>query len=389
MNRLNLKKFNRRIIALFILVLFVFSLIAPVWAEDFTFAATCDSRGEDKGVNTEVLQALMSHMIRTNPSVKFLIFPGDMIDGSKKPEKNYQQLLEWKKAMALVYENPDMIWPRVWPSIGNHEVKNPRAESDYLKVFPDVYFNGPQGEKGFTYSFDYKNCHFVSVKTDRWLPPDPEDKYHSKSHYVKHLDWLEEDLESARERGIRHIFVFGHQPAFPISAHIHDSLPNAGLIVEHPENPDRYRFMKIRDRFWDILVKNKVAAYICGHEHVYGRQSVDGVYQILTGGGGAPLYDINPTYDNSKSEHMPSWSPTTTYEKGKVYYEVLGYPHGPGDNCQASPDFVGGRYFQYTVFHVSDDSVTVRTYGVEPKEGTNDQLPDNYKIELKDQFVID
>ncbi len=371
------------------LILFLVVSVGISFAFDFSFAAASDSRGKNNGVNEPVLKALMEDLVQNHPSVKFILFPGDLINGSRKSvEKNLSQLKKWKEVMAPVYNSPHMVWPKVWVSIGNHETKVKDFAQYFLKMFPNVYMNGPKDELGFTYSFDYGNSHFVSVMTDRWLPKDPEDPYHSKTHYVGCLDWLEKDLAAARKRGIKHIFVFGHQPAFPVSTHIGDSLPNAGWILKHPNDPDRYKFMKMRDRFWDILVKYKVAAYICGHEHVYGRQSIRGVYQIVTGGAGAPLYDVNPTYDEPTRKHMPSWSPTKSYKTAKKYYKVLNYKYGKGETAQASNDFVGGRFFHYVVFNVGDDFVTVRTYGVEPKKGTKNQLPENCKIKLLDEFTI-
>ena len=50
---------------------------------------------------------------------------------------------------------------------------------------------------------------------------------------------------------------------------------------------DKYIFQ--RDELWSIFKKYKVSAYICGHEHLYNRAIYKGVYQIITGGGGAPI----------------------------------------------------------------------------------------------------
>jgi hypothetical protein len=40
-----------------------------------------------------------------------------------------------------------------------------------------------------------------------------------------------------------------------------------------------------------LLAKYKVEAVFAGHEHYYERRAVDGVLYIITGGGGAPIYD--------------------------------------------------------------------------------------------------
>lgn len=178
-------------------------------------------------------------------------------------------------------------------------------------MFQDVFFNGPQHEKGFTYSFDYKDVHFAALKTEHWNPHQDDDNM-PKSRCLNCLEWLEEDLKAAKERGVKHIFVYGHQPAFPVSDHIRDSLPQAQYILNNPDKPENRRFLEMRDRFWKLLKKHNVTAYITGHEHLYARQSVQGVFQILTGGAGAPLRGINPVY-GKKSLHN---SKIVTYEDG-------------------------------------------------------------------------
>jgi hypothetical protein len=383
------KKFVGRLLQqyTFMLAALILIFVPLPAAAGYTFGAACDGGGGEEGSYMNVLPALMEHMVKNNPSIRFLIFPGDMIAGSSSDAQLCRREMEaWKKAMAPVYNHPRMAEPKIWVTVGNHEVKSKESEECFLKAFPHSPKNGPEDEKGFTYSFDYEGDHFVSVKTDRWIPPDPGDRFSSRSRYVACLDWLEKDLAAARKKGARHIFVFGHQPAFPIGPHIGGALPNVLWILKHPKDPDRDRQLKLRDRFWDILARHRVTAYICGHEHAYARQSVRGVYQVITGGGGAPIFGINAPF-GEEPRNLPDWA-AAKFEDLVPYYRILGYPHGPGDKCQASNDFVGGRFFEYVLFHVSQDSVTVCTYGADPAPGFNDRLPENYRIELKDSFVI-
>jgi len=58
--------------------------------------------------------------------------------------------------------------------------------------------------------------------------------------------------------------------------HAHDS------IDKYPEQ---------RDRLEALFAKFKVDAVFSGHEHYYERRTVDGFPHIITGGGGAPMYD--------------------------------------------------------------------------------------------------
>ena len=120
--------------------------------------------------------------------------------------------------MSPIYENPNMVWPKIWPVIGNHEAQHPEDEDNFRKAFPNVYNNGPDDEKGLSYSFDFNNSHFTFVSTDRWFYGDPNDSTDDRRdwHYVKHIDWLEEDLRLANERGVDHIFIVSHDMIYPV-----------------------------------------------------------------------------------------------------------------------------------------------------------------------------
>ena len=45
-------------------------------------------------------------------------------------------------------------------------------------------------------------------------------------------------------------------------------------------------------KYVPLLVKYKTALILSGHDHIYQRGKKDGLSYILSGGGGAPLYDI-------------------------------------------------------------------------------------------------
>ena len=54
-----------------------------------------------------------------------------------------------------------------------------------------------------------------------------------------------------------------------------------------PAGLDKYP--EARDAFWETLQKNNVTAYICSHQHLYNSSKHGGVWQIISGGAGAPL----------------------------------------------------------------------------------------------------
>ncbi len=370
----------------FFIVFFLTSI--GLSAQSFKFAAMSDSRGPYNGVNDPVLSTLASHLVESQPDVKFVVFAGDFVNGNEhNPEKTLRELKHWKDVMSPVYNNKRMIWPKIWPVIGNHEVRNRKDEDNFRKVFPNVFSNGPDDEKGLSYSFDFQNSHFAMVNTDNWYYGDPLDTTDDRRdwHYVKHLDWLENDLAAARKRGVEHIFVFSHEMAFPTGGHLRDGLPNLGRHLKLPLDSTRTWYLNRRNKFWDLLKKHHVDAHICGHEHRYARQSVEGVYEIINGSAGAPVYHLNPKYRTTNVDSVYPGD-EMSYAEAEKHYKVLNYFYGPGENSQASRNFVGLKAFNYSVYNVQNDSIVVETYGAFPKEKTRNVL--DSPIKLIDKFVI-
>ena len=357
-----------------------------LFAEGFKFAAMSDSRGSDNGVNTPVLSALINHMLKTNPDVKFVVFAGDMVNGHRDdPDRTKRELLHWKEVMAPVYNHPKIVWPGVWPVVGNHEIRHRDDEDNFRDVFQDVYLNGPKEQKGLSYSFDFGNSHFCIINTDAWYYGDLSDTTDDRPdwHYIKYMDWVENDLKSAHERGVKHIFTFSHEMPFPIGGHLRDGLPNLGSDFKGEMDSTRQWYLDRRDAFWNLMKKYNADAHICGHEHTYGRQEVDGVFQVINGSCGAPLYNFNPRPETNTNI---GWY-EMTYENAIPYYERLNYSHGPGKKSQRSENFVGHKAFNYSVYEVTDKKVNVKTYGVFPKEGSHTEF--DSEIELIDEFEIE
>lgn len=354
-------------------------------AQSFKFAAMSDSRGSDNGVNTPVLSALINHMLESSPDIKFVVFAGDMVNGHRDdPDRTKRELIHWKEVMAPVYNHPGIVWPGVWPIVGNHEIRHREDEDNFRDIFQDVYMNGPEEQKGLSYSFDFENSHFCIMNTDAWYYGDPADTTDDKPnwHHIKYIDWVENDLKAAKERGVEHIFTFSHEMPFPIGGHLRDGLPNLGKNFKGEIDSTRQWYLDRRDKFWNIMQKYGADAHICGHEHTYGRQEVNGVFQVLNGSAGAPLYHHNPRpEDDTKAKRFEM-----SYEDAIPYYKVLNYNYGPGKNSQKSNNFVGYRAFNYSVYEVFNDKVVVKTYGAYPKDKSNTEL--GSEIKLIDEFVI-
>ncbi len=361
-------------------------VFSQLYGQNFKFAVMSDSRGDVHGVNEPVLKKLTHHLLTNNPDLKFILFLGDLIDGSwKDASENFSQMKYWKKVMSEAYNSSTLVGKKVYVGIGNHEVRTPEDEANFLKVFPDMPQNGPADEKGLTYSFDYDGVHFVVFDTDRWYYGDTTTTKddHPDWHKFHHYQWLENDLKAARERGVKRIFAGSHEMFFPVGGHLRDGLANLGRNLTLPLDSAAKARLAAHDKLWKILVDNKVTAFVSGHEHLYSRQSVDGIYQIISGSSGAPVYDFNPTYDQGGKKKVGQ---EFTYSQALPYYKALGYNYGPGKNSQKSEDFVGKRAYHYVLFDVQPDSVSVKTFGMLIKKNTMTKTDST--IKLIDSFTI-
>jgi hypothetical protein len=191
----------------------------------------------------------------------FLVTPGDM---DPVPDTHWTIT----QTLGVAY-----TW---YPVVGNHEPPGQGNESSsganmrYLRDYDYGAVNpGPTGCPTTTYSFDYGNAHFVMLNEYCDAAGDTATNGDVPDHLY---DWLAADLGATDKQ---HIFVFGHEPAYPqLDAdngrlrHEYDSLN------EHPAN---------RDRFWSLLWDRGVTAYICGHTHNYSAVQIDGVWQIDVG----------------------------------------------------------------------------------------------------------
>ncbi len=96
----------------------------------------------------------------------------------------------------------------------------------------------------------------------------------SRSLDAKQLEWLE---KTAAVSAAKHKFAVFHHPPFMIDR-------DRGHEAE-----------RVRVALHPILVKHKFCAAFCGHQHSFYTTKRDGVRYVITAGGGATLWKIDPT----------------------------------------------------------------------------------------------
>lgn len=313
----------------------------------FSFCYMGDSRmgagsGHENfsGVNRKALENALIEAKRQDS--RFVLFGGDLISGYSSSRFYMQlQLEQFKRTVGFIGH---MI--PLYPCVGNHEIygetykaeiggtqyyltKDSEGDDSSEALFASQFNNFedsfPEPEKnsgikgpsyrGTVYSFDYGNSHFAVMNTEYWyrlVRPNNADIINNalaaygggRNGYImeNQMSWLKNDLEKARKRGIKHIFIMFHEPVFPNSSHTQDSMfwgikENGKWIGLNNKKLILGDVADMRERFLKVVSDNNVLAIVCAHEHGYNRLKIDNtlsknaknpIWQITSAGAGAP-----------------------------------------------------------------------------------------------------
>jgi len=221
----------------------------------------------DQMINTVVVAQLLEVLkIR---QVKAVFFTGNLVSGVEKPgievsAQVHQQSLEHQlKQFFELYQSALGKAP-FFPEIGDREIAIPGVVGKFVAQFN---LKGVQVmDNALAYTVSIGPALFAVIPTDKMISGKQAEGTFSQAM----LEWLRGVLSNAAATH-KYLFVIGHEPAFP----------STSTFVRHN--------MPQRDAFWKILADNHVLAYFTSREHLYDRSNRNGVWQIISGGGGAPL----------------------------------------------------------------------------------------------------
>ncbi len=303
--------------------------------------------------------------------------------------------------------NADPSFSPIFMGLGNHDIERPTVVDYTSKVlgpnltsalpsmenfnegpyvtYPD---QGNYADTNLTYSFDYKNAHFVmlNIYSHDILLPDGgsgtnRDRF-SESYspmgciHDDLLAWLRADLSNT---SAKHKFLFYHEGAHPVPGgrHTTDSLDHRDCFGNNDGTSARPR----RDEFWSLLAEFDVEATFVGHSHhntlVWANDLTGGygpVYELESGfpprlavvqidGDDATLRLYNTTYERPDYTHFEPFGPIKlTQDAGNYtpnlyqhYYGVdAGFPILDKTNYTFE---VGQRYSTSFYFEAKDSDV--------------------------------
>ncbi|MEK6612581.1 MAG: metallophosphoesterase [Gemmatimonadota bacterium] len=315
---------------------------ATAKVKQFSFIAYGDTRGRadgralqvEHGLVVESMLATIKTAAKTRDPIRFILQSGDaVVNGSIASQLNvsYIPLINRLTQEGNV---PYLL------SVGNHDVGSStdlasirRVDGLHNYFATNARLIPAVGSKrrlaGYpTYAFGYGNTFFIAFDSD--IPDDSVQ-----------FAWVKAQLEGLDRKRYVNIAVFYHHPAF-------SSGPHGGPRIET-------QAASVRARWMPLFRRHHVRLLLTGHEHLYehwierytdatGTHRID---QIVSGGGGAPLYKYTGEPD------------LTEYLKTNASDQVsLEHLVRPGADSTGNP-------YHYVIVHVDGTRISLEVIGVD------------------------
>jgi hypothetical protein len=307
----------------------------------FSFIAYGDTRGRREGKDEQyehnlVVETMLGTVKRLEGTpfpVKFVVMTGDAVMSGRDPR-------QWNISFATVVnrltQGPGLPY---YLSPGNHDVgfvlgeRSDRGAGlrNYLAAMSELVPRDGNLRRldGYpTYAFAYGNAFFLALDSN--IASDD-----------RQLAWVQKQLEALDRKRFHHVIAFFHHPVF-------SSGPHGGTRVESST-------AMLRKRFMPLFRKHHVSLILTGHEHLFEhwieRYEEGGrhyrIDEIVTGGGGAPIYTFQGRPD------LHDYMAAGQAEKVAVTQLVR-----PGPDSGDNP-------YHYVVVQVDGDRLKVEVVGVD------------------------
>ncbi len=213
----------------------------PTGDATFQFVVYGDTRTRHE-VHRSVVQAMLK-----NSQPDFVIHTGDLVENGND-----------SSLWPIFFDIERELLRKVafFPTLGNHE----RDAADYFSFMAAQPY----------YSFDWGAAHFAVINSD--IQNAAASELQRQAFWQAETRWLEDDLQKAQKASLR--FVVAHHP--PMTAVKKREGNNEHMTALEP-----------------MFEKYKLSAGFFGHDHNYQHYLKNGIDYFITGGGGAPLYDVD------------------------------------------------------------------------------------------------
>ncbi len=216
---------------------------APHGDATFEFVVYGDTRTRHD-VHRQVVEALLK---QAKP--EFVLHTGDLV-------ANGADTALWPVFFDI--ERELLRGTAFFPVLGNHE-RNDRNFYDFFDVPATPY-----------HSFNWGNAHFILLDSD--IGNISKSEVERQAFWSEQVRWLENDLQQSQQATFR--FVIAHHP------------PLTAVAKRQGDNPHMTALMPLFEKY-------RVTAGFFGHDHNYQHYLRNRVHYLITGGGGAPLYDVD------------------------------------------------------------------------------------------------
>lgn len=275
--------------------------------------------------------------------IRFVLQSGDAVWRGQNAER-------WNAVFTPVIEKLTGAGLPYFFSVGNHDVTGmPPGDpgralglhntlSAIAKLIPPE--GSPRRLNGYpTYAFGYGNSFFLAIDSN--IAGD-----------AIQLAWASDQLEHLDRSRYRHVFAFFHHPPFSAGPHGGAQRPDA----DGHRPPDRVEpaTLAIRTLWAPLFRKHHVETTIAGHDHLYDHwvehyEDAGRTYRmddVVTGGGGAPIYV------NSGEPDLREYLAAGEAQNVRVEHLVK-----PGSTQSDNP-------YHFIVVYVDGDALSLEVVGV-------------------------
>jgi len=252
----------------------------------FSFIAYGDTRGRRDGTNEQYEHwMVVESMVRTIKAmesgpdpVRFVLQSGDAVVNGRDPRQWNVSFVGLINRITTDGGVPYFLAPGNHDVTGSGDLNSPgrrNALGNYLRAMQQLIPPDKNARRldGYpTYAFGFGNTFVLAFDSNI---ADDSTQY----------NWIKAQLEGLDRRRYENLIAFMHHP-------VYSSGPHGGANLERPT-------VQLRARYMPLFRRHGVDLLLVGHEHLFEHwveryRGADGrpkrMDQIVSGGGGAPLY---------------------------------------------------------------------------------------------------